>query len=71
MYVLGTQSAAYKTILPDAVVLDEYVQKELYLYPAAWEFFGAFSGYVGNPGLEDDVIEKLCKAFGVKKYLIK
>ena len=71
LYVLGTQSAAYKTILPDAVVLDEYVQKELYLYPAAWEFFCAFSGYVGNPGLEDDVIEKLCKAFGVKKYLIK
>lgn len=71
LYVLGTQSAAYKSFLPDAVVLDEYVQKELYLHPAAWEFFGAFSGYVGNPGLEDDVIEKVCKAFDVKRYLIE
>ena len=37
-YVLGAQSAAYKSLLPEAVILDGYVKKELYLQPAAWEF---------------------------------
>lgn len=69
LYVLGTQSSAYKSFLPEAVVLDEYVRKQLYLHPAAWEFFGAFDGYVGNQGLEYDATEKICKSFGVKKCL--
>ena len=38
IYVLGAQSAAYKSLLPEAVLLDGYVKKELYLQPAAWEF---------------------------------
>ena len=45
------------------------MKKELYLQPAAWEFFGAFEGYVGNPVLEYDATEKICKVFGVKKCL--
>ena len=50
-------------------MLDEYVRKQLYLLPEAWEFFSGFEGYVGNPALEYDVTEKICKAFGVKKCL--
>ena len=69
LYILGVQSSAYKTIFPQAVILDEYVRGQLYLLPAAWEFFGAFDGYAGNPALEYDVTEKICKAFGVKKCL--
>ena len=69
LYVLGEQGAAYKSFLSRAVVLDEYVRKQLYLLPEAWEFFSGFEGYVGNPALEYDVTEKICKAFGVKKFL--
>lgn len=69
LYVLGEQGAAYKSFLSRAVVLDEYVRKQLYLLPEAWEFFSGFEGYVGNPALEYDVTEKICKAFGVKKCL--
>lgn len=69
LYVLGEQSSAYKSFLPRAVVLDEYVRKQLYLLPEAWGFFSGFAGYVGNAALEEDVTEKICKAFGVKKCL--
>ncbi|MGO4946876.1 CDP-glycerol glycerophosphotransferase family protein [Blautia sp. Sow4_E7] len=69
IYVLGEQSSAYKNFLPSAVVLDEYVRKQLYLLPEAWEFFSGFEGYVGNAALEEDVTEKICRAFGVKKCL--
>ena len=67
IYVLGAQSAAYKSLLPEAVILDGYVKKELYLQSAAWEFFGAFEGYVGNQALEYDALERICKTFGVKE----
>ena len=67
IYVLGAQSAAYKSLLPEAVILDGYVKKELYLQPAAWEFFGAFESYVGNKALEYDALERICKTFGVKE----
>ena len=67
IYVLGAQSAAYKSLLPEAVILDGYVKKELYLQPAAWEFFGAFESYVGNQALEYDALERICKTFGVKE----
>ena len=60
---LGAQSAAYKSLLPEAVILDGYVKKELYLQPAAWEFFGAFESYVGNKALEYDALERICKTF--------
>lgn len=69
LYILGEQGSAYKSFLPRAVVLDEYVRKQLYLLPEAWEFFSGFAGYVGNAALEEDVTEKICKAFGVKKCL--
>ena len=69
LYVLGEQGSAYKSFLPRAVVLDEYVRKQLYLLPEAWGFFSGFDGYVGNAALEEDVTEKICKAFGVKKCL--
>ena len=50
--MLGAQSAAYKGLLPEAVILDGYEKKELYLQPAAWEFFGAFESYmIGKQGL--------------------
>ena len=67
IYVLGAQSAAYKSLSPEAVILDGYVKKELYLQPAAWEFFGAFESYVGNKALEYDALERICKTFGVKE----
>ena len=63
----SSQSAAYKSLLPEAVILDGYVKKELYLQPAAWEFFGAFESYVGNKALEYDALERICKTFGVKE----
>lgn len=66
LYILGAESAAYHNAFPDAVVLDEYVRSGLPLHPAAWEFFTAFSGYVGNQALEYDVTGKICKAFGVQ-----
>ena len=65
--VLGEQSSAYTSFLLEAVVLDEYVRKQLYLLPEAWTFFCSFEGYVGNPALEYDAAEKICKTFGVKK----
>ena len=43
------------------------MKKELYLQPAAWEFFGAFESYVGNQALEYDALERICKTFGVKE----
>ena len=49
------------------MILDGYVKKELYLQSAAWEFFGAFEGYVGNQALEYDALERICKTFGVKE----
>ena len=65
LYILGAQSCAYGNFLKDAVILDEYVRKELYLLPTAWEFFGAFEGYMGTSDLEEDVTGKICKAFQV------
>ena len=47
----GHRAPPIKALLPEAVILDGYVKKELYLQPAAWEFFGAFESYVGNTGL--------------------
>lgn len=66
LYILGAESKACHSALPDAIVLDEYVRNGLSLHPAAWEFFSAFSGYVGNQALEYDVTGKICRAFGVQ-----
>ena len=66
LYILGAESKACHSALPDAIVLDEYVRNGLPLHPAAWEFFSAFSGYVGNQALEYDGTGKICRAFGVQ-----
>lgn len=63
----GHRAPPIKAFLPEAVILDGYVKKELYLQPAAWEFFGAFESYVGNQALEYDALERICKTFGVKE----
>ena len=70
LYILGAQSRAYGNFLKDGVILDEYVRKELYLLPTAWEFFGAFDGYVGTSDLEEDVTGKICKAFHVAEIVL-
>ena len=62
VYLLGTESAAYTGFLPEAIVLDEYVRRELYLLPEAWKFFEAFESYEGNQAQEYDVTGKIYKA---------
>ena len=62
VYLLGTESAAYTGFVPEAIVLDEYVRRELYLLPEAWKFFEAFESYEGNQAQEYDVTGKIYKA---------
>ena len=63
LYLVGTESGVYQSFLPDATVLDEFVKKELYAYPAARDFFRAFKGYVGNEMAEYDVLNDICRKY--------
>ena len=62
---VGDCAASFQRYFGGGCCLEAYVKNILPLLPAAWDFFARFEGYYGDPALETDPFEEICRSLGV------